>query len=149
MDINEAATALEGVSRTQGKLAERAKWPLHRHAMFGLSEGLLIAALSQTAQLRTAMIGVGLALVFVCIWDDRRRHGMFVSGWQKGATRPLMIALVLFLVMMVCAGLYVRRGDGMQTIGLIIGLITFTVCTAASVAWERIYRAELLRQDRP
>ncbi|QHL91276.1 hypothetical protein GVO57_11215 [Sphingomonas changnyeongensis] len=56
--------------------------------------------------------------------------------------------LAAFLATMVWATLYVARGDGIQFSALIIGVVTFVICTAASIAWERIYRAALLRRDR-
>lgn len=145
---HEADAALKSVSHTEEKLAERAQWPLHRHAMFGLCEGLLIAGLAQPALTTAAMFGAAMFLLVACVSDDRRRHGMFVSGWQRGATRPLMIALVAFLGTMACAAIYVRSGDEIAPLGLFIGLVTFVVCTVSSVVWERIYRAELLRKDR-
>lgn len=143
MDRNDAAAALAEVGRTERKLAERARWPFHRHAMFGLSEGLLVAAIAQPVALGAGMIAVALALLAVCIMDDRRRHGMFVSGWQAGGTRPLMFMLTAFLVAMLAASLAVRNGESAQPLGYLIGAITFAVCTAASLRWEAIYRAEL------
>lgn len=148
MDPHDAATALTSIRRTEDKLADRARWPVHRHAMFGLSEGLLIAALPQPSAIRTGMIAVGAVLILACVWDDRRRHGMFISGWQKGATRPLTFMLAAFLATMVWAALHTGRGDGIQPSGMIIGVVTFVICTGASIAWERIYRAALLRGDR-
>ena len=42
MDPNEAASALAEMGRTEKRLAAHAHWPFHRHAMFGLSEGLIV-----------------------------------------------------------------------------------------------------------
>lgn len=143
MDKTEAAAALAGVQRTESKLAAHAHWPFHRHAMFGLMEGLMVAGIAQPLAMMGGMFAVAMALLAVCIADDRRRHGMFVSGWQPGATRPLTILLTLFVVAMVGGSVLLRDGEATQPFGYLLGAVTFAVCTAASLRWEKIYRAEL------
>ena len=149
MDSNEAAAALADVGRTEQRLAQRARWPFHRHAMFGLSEGLLVAAVAQPLGLAGPMTAAAMALLAVCIMDDRRRHGMFVSGWQPGATRPLTLMLFAFLIVMLAGSLEVRDGEAAQPIGYLLGAAAFVICTAASLRWEKIYRAELEGEGRP
>lgn len=148
MNPNEAAAALAEVERTETKLAERARWPFHRHAMFGLAEGILVAGLAQPTAQAGAMIAVAMALLVICISEDRRRDGMFVSGWQPGATRPLTILITLFVLAMAAASAMARDGDGTAPLGYLYGAITFVVCTAASLRWEKIYRAELTGKGR-
>jgi hypothetical protein len=143
MNGNEAAAALAEVGRTEQRLAERARWPFHRHAMFGLIEGLVVAAVAQPLDVAGGMVVAALALLTVCITDDRRRHGMFVSGWQPGATLPLTLAIFLFVILMLVASLAVRDGEAAQPFGYLFGAIAFAVCTAASIKWEKIYRAQL------
>ena len=143
MNPNEAAAALAEVSRTETKLAERARWPFYRHAMFALSEGLVVAGVAQPIGLYGPMLAVAMALLLVCVMQDRRRDGMFVSGWRAGATRPLTILLTLFIVAMAIASAIVRDGENVQPLGYLFGAIAFAVCTAASLRWETIYRADL------
>ena len=143
MARNEAAAALVQVSEARRRLADRARWPLHRHALFGLMEGLLIAGIAQPAPIFAGMIGIAMVILVYCVTDDRRRHGMFVSGWQGNATRPLMVMLAAFVVAMVLAALAVRSGDAASPLGYALGLVTFAVCTAASLRWETVYRREL------
>lgn len=143
MDREQAAAALAEVGRTEHRLAERAHWPFHRHAMFGLAEGLLVAGVAQPLAITGAMTAAALALITVCVTEDRRRHGMFVSGWQAGATRPLTIALALFVAVMVAASAAVRGSAAAQPLGFLLGTIAFAICTWASLRWERVYRAEL------
>ncbi len=149
MNPNEAAAALALVDKTNTKLAERAHWPFHRHAMFGLAEGLVVAGLAQPTAQAGAMIVVAMALLIVCVSQDRRRDGMFVSGWQHGATRPLTILLTLFVLTMAAASAMTRSGAGVEPLAYLFGAVTFVVCTAASLRWEKIYRADLSRQARP
>jgi hypothetical protein len=143
MNPNDAAAHLADVARTQRRLAERARWPFHRHAMFGLSEGLLVAGIAQPTAIGLGMMGVAMALFALCVTEDRRRHGMFVSGWQAGATRPLTVLIVLFTIAMAVASAVVRDGETVQPLGYLIGAFTFAVCTAGSLRWERIYRGQL------
>lgn len=149
MDSNEAAAALADVGRTEQRLAERAHWPFYRHAMFGLAEGLLVAGVAQPMGIAVPMWAGAMALVVVCIADDRRRHGMFVSGWQTGATLPLTLALFAFLLILVLGAALVRDGEADQPIGYLLGTVAFAVSTAASLRWQTIYRAELAGERRP
>jgi hypothetical protein len=143
MDPNAAASALEGVNRTEQRLAERARWPFHRHALFGLAEGLIVAGVAQPTPIAAAAIVAAMVLVVVCIMDDRRRHGIIISGWQEGATRPLTLALAAFALMMAMFSAFSRDGESAQSVGYLLGGVTFVVCTAASLLWERVYRAQL------
>lgn len=144
MDRNEAAAALDEVDRTERKLAGRAHWPFHRHAMFGLAEGLLVAAIAQPVVIAAGMVAAAMALLVVCVGDDRRRHGMFVTAWQPGPTRPLMIAFLVFLLAMFVASALARSGESAQPLGYLLGAITFAVGTATSLRWQKIYRAQLV-----
>jgi len=143
MNRNEAAAALAEVSRTEEKLAQRAHWPFHRHAMFGLAEGLLVAGIAQPTAMMGGMIAVAMALLVVCVTEDRRRHGMFISGWQGKSTRLVTLALFVFLLAMLAASAAVRDGESVQPLGYLIGAVAFAVCTAGSLLWQKLYRAEL------
>jgi len=143
MNRDEAAAALAGVDRTERKLAEHARWPFHRHAMFGLAEGLLVAGAAQPIAVAAGMAAAAMALVVVCITDDRRRHGMFVSGWRAGATQPLTLAMAAVLIVMLMVSTSLGDGESAQPLGYLLGAVAFAICTAISLKWERVYRAEL------
>lgn len=146
MNLDEAAAAIAQVDRTETKLGERARWPFHRHAMFGLAQGLVVSGLAQPTAQAGAMIVAAMALLTVCIGQDRRRDGMFVSGWQPGATRPLTILLTVFVLAMAVASARTRDGGGVEPLAHLFGAIVFMVCTAASLLWEKIYRADLAKK---
>ena len=57
------------------------------------------------------------------------------------------MALFGFMIIMLAAAALLRDGDSIQPLGLLLGLITFVVCTAASVQWEKQYRAHLMRGE--
>src|SRR5687767_2232673 len=125
MNHDEAAAALDQVGATEKRLAVRAHWPFHRHAMFGLAEGLIIASVAQPIEIGGGMIVAALALLVVCIAEDRRRHGIFVNGWRSGATRPLTLVLALIVVALLLAAIFVRDGHSVQPLGFLIGLVAF------------------------
>ena len=145
MNPKDAAAALADVSETQAKLAGRARWPFHRHAMFGMAEGMIVAGLAQPNTLAVAMIVIAMVLLTICVAADRRRDGMFVSGWQPGATRPLTIGITLFVLAMAAASAMSRNVGHAVALGYMLGAITAVVCTGASLRWEKIYRADLIR----
>jgi cobalamin synthase len=147
MNRNEAAAALADVNRTENKLAERAHWPFHRHAMFGLMEGLLVAGIAQPIAMMGATIAVAMALLVVCVTEDRRRNGMFISGLQGRSTRWVVAALLVFLLPMMVASAALRDGESVQPLGYALGAIVFAVCTAGSLLWQKVYRAELAEGD--
>lgn len=148
MDRDQAAATLDEVTRAEHRLAQHAHWPFHRHAMFGLMEGLLVAGAAQPLQLLGPMIAASGALLTLCVTEDRRRHGMFVSGWQPGATRPLMVLVTIFVAIMLVASVLVRNSEAASPIGYALGAITFAVCTLASLRWETLYRRNLRGDQR-
>ena len=148
MDPNEAAAALADINRTQTRLAERARWSLPRHAMFGLVEGLVVAALAQPVVQAGAMITAAMVLLVICVVDDKRRHGMFVSGWQRGATLPTTIIVSMFVLAMAAASVAMRDENAFVPFGYLLGAVTFVICTLASLRWERVYRADLVKAHR-
>lgn len=143
MNPKDAAAALAQVELAQERLAARAHWPLYRHALFGLVEGLVVAAVAQPIAHAGVLFVVAMGLLVLCVQGDRRRDGMFVSGWQRGATLPLTILIVLFALAMAWASASLRDGSAMVPMGYLLGVITFAVCTAASLRWEKVYRANL------
>jgi hypothetical protein len=143
MNRNEAAAALADVNRTEERLAERAHWPFHRHAMFGLMEGLLVAGIAQPTAIMGGTIAVAMALLVLCVTGDRRRHGMFISGLQGRSTRWVVAGLLVLLLPMMVASAALRDGESVQPLGYLLGAIAFAICTAGSLLWQKVYRAEL------
>ncbi|WP_157973183.1 hypothetical protein [Blastomonas sp. UPD001] len=149
MTPDKAAAALASIDRTHERLAQRTRWPWHRHAMFGLVEGLMVAAVAQPLAHAGAMFLAAMVLLISCILGDRRRDGMFVSGWQAGATRPLTFVILLFVLAMAVLAVGVREASEAAPIGYVLGGLTFAVCTAASLLWEKIYRTDLTGISQP
>lgn len=143
MTPEEARKALGGVNETERRLAERMRWPFSRHAMFGLAEALIVMAVGTPGSLGIAAAGAGIALVLSLMYQDKQRYGMFVSGWHGRRTKPLMIVLVAALLAFVTASVLLRPAEGVEPLVVLVGGLTWAICTALSLRWEKLYRLEL------
>ncbi len=143
MDRNEALASLDAVRHTRGKLAQRTVWPFWRHAAFGLLEAIFIFGLSLPI---TGMIAAALVAVAIMAWivhDDKKRYGMFVSGWQGKKPRLVTMALVVFAIGMAIIS-WGARGQAVPSVAATgAALAMFVVCTAGSLWWQKLYRQEL------
>jgi len=101
----EHQAALKTVTETNERLAQKMHWPLWRHAAVGALFCVLLLGISLPGSIggviNVAMIGV----VFLLIRDDKRRHGMWVSGYQKGRTGWVMAALVGLVLACIAASM--------------------------------------------
>ena len=143
MTPDEARAALQQVDMTDNKMADRMRWPFQRHALFGLSEALIVMGLGLSGSDGMAAIGVGAALLPIMIYQDRSRYGMFVSGWSSRKARPLMLGLMAFLLGAIALALNLRWDDGTNPLVIGLFLVVLAVCTWASIRWEKLYRQEL------
>ena len=86
-----------------------------------------------------AALAVGLAIFL----NDRRRYGVFINGYRRGATLPLTLALGGGMIVLLVASIHARdAGLSPWTKAGIAGL-TFAFATAVSVVWQRVYLREL------
>lgn len=143
MTPEEARKALGGVGETERRLAERMHWPFSRHAMFGLAEALIVLAVGTPGGTGAAAAGAGIALALSLMYQDKQRYGMFVSGWHGDRTKPLMIVLIAALLAFVAAAVLLRPAEGVEPLVVLVGGLTWIVCTALSMRWEKLYRLEL------
>ncbi|MGB3796813.1 MAG: hypothetical protein WA957_10980 [Alteraurantiacibacter sp.] len=146
MDRNEALASLDAVRYTRGKLAERATWPFWRHAAFGMMEGIFIFGISLPAAGMAVAVVIAFAMMGWIIRDDKKRYGMFVSGWQGNCPKLLTVCLLIFAVGMAVISWTARGEAAPAPTALIAAFATFAVCTAGSLWWQKLYRQEL-RQD--
>ena len=142
MDRNEALRALDAVDFTEKTMADRISWPLWFHASFGLAEGLIVTGLASDRAGMTAVAG-GAAIIALLAYHTRK-SGVFVSGYRRGRTLPLTMAIIGFLLAAFAVGMIIINGRP-DDLPLAIGLGAFVtlVLTLASMWWERIYRREL------
>ena len=144
MDRNEADAALASARLSERKLADRAHWPLWRHAAFGALEALIVVGIG-------APIGVFAAcLVLACVglwWimqGDRRRDGFFVSGFSSRAALPATFLACLVVLAGVFA-IVLTGGLHLWTpLTPVVAGFVFLGCALSSIWWERLYRKDLL-----
>lgn len=139
-----AADALAGIERSRALLVNAADAPPRRHAAFAAIMGCYVATpalpLMERALASTLLI---VAVVLVIQWD-RRRTGMFISGYRAGRTRrvtALMLAVILALF-----GLSTWLAlDRHSTLGpVLLGVAAAIVAYAGSMWWCRVFRREML-----
>ncbi len=143
MDRSEAEGALAKMQESRARLAAAASCPPERHLAFAAIMGTLVA--SQAAPVAgtfaieaLCFLSIGLVL----LWD-RRRTGMFISGYRRGRTRPLTFALLAVLLVIGGFGVWLKFAKGFWWAPILAGLAVTVVSFVASRAWQRIYRAEL------
>ncbi len=121
MNPIEARAALDSIDDVQRDLALKATYcPPWRHAAFGAVMALLVLGQGFDIAIMAPLFAVAMLAVVLLVADDRRRYGLFINGYRKGRTLPV-------------------------TLALLGAAIAFGVAVAASIAWSRIYRRELLK----
>lgn len=143
MDSNEARQALDAVQGAREHLAQAMDCPPWRHAAFGAVMATLIAANAVARPFFAPLFVISMAATVWLVRGDRRRTGTFVNGWRRGRTLPLSGGLFVVLLALIFMA---RRGhsdvfvtpQGLLAIGL-----AFAIGTITSIAWQRVYLAEL------
>lgn len=135
--------ALSAANAAQAKLAERMRWPWWRHAASGLLFALLLLATTVPNVYAIAILGIILLLTAAIIRDDKKRYGMFVSGYQRGRT-GWVIAAIFAVFAAGWIGIYFAGLDNIHNpiLWIIVGGV-FLTSTALSYVWEVVYRADL------
>ena len=143
MDKTEAMAALGTVGDAQAALARAANCPTWRHAAFGGLMGMLVLAQGVETPLNFALLALAAlagALIFI---SDRRRMGMFVNGYRKGATRPMTFTLLGAMLVIGWGELAAKENGLSLATRIALALIAAALATAMSVQWQRIFRREL------
>ena len=149
MDSYEAAAALAGVEVTHERLAQQVgQCPPWRHAAFGAVMALLVGSATVSMPVQLAGTALGMGLTAWIVMDDRRRYGVFINGYRRGATLPLTFALLLAVIALMFAALRAREGGWSPWSKAGIGVLAFAVATWASVVWQRVYMRELRKGRR-
>ena len=105
MSPAEARAALDKIGATRAQIAAAGLCPPWRHAAFGLVMSLLILGLGFPLGTQVACLVLAMVLLVVIVVYDRRRYGMFINGYRKGATRPvtagLLVAILALMVLQI------------------------------------------------
>ncbi|WP_120077749.1 hypothetical protein [Aurantiacibacter odishensis] len=143
MDRNEALASLDAVRHTRGKLAQRSQWPLWRHALFGLLEATFIFGVSLPFAGMIVCVMIAAATMAWIIHDDKKRYGMFVSGWQGTRPKLVLFGLVAVAGAMAVVSFTARGEPAPSPTALLAASVTFVACTLGSLWWQKLYRQEL------
>ena len=148
MNPIEARAALDGIDDAQRALALKATYCAPwRHAAFGAIMAALVLGQGFGAMAMLPIFGAAMLAVVLLVADDRRRYGLFVNGYRKGATLPVTLALLGALLAAMFGEIHAREAGLSLATKFGIAGIAFLVAVAASVVWSRVYRRELM-QDR-
>ena len=126
-DPRDALAALES---TNDRLARRMRWPIWRHFAGGLLMTLVVAAVALPHDVAAMVFVTAMVLMLLIVRDDKKRHGMFVSGYQRGRTVWIVAAIIVLtlsalVIVLTLAGLcyaavMLANGDGNYSLGGLI-----------------------------
>ncbi|ANU07247.1 hypothetical protein A6F65_00937 [Paraurantiacibacter namhicola] len=144
MDRDEARSALDVARDTDRKMAQRLTWPLWRHALAGGLQALFVITFATPMPFAALLMAVALLGIFWIGANDRKRFGMFVSGWASEAARPSILAAIAITLAGFGAIMAVGEGINRWTPWAIpIALAVFVGVTLASLWWQKLYTQEL------
>ena len=142
-DAEQARAALDKVAAARARIAELGVCPPWRHAAFGLIMGLLILGPGLPLAMQTATMPLAMALmIWILVWD-RRRYGMFINGYRRGATLPLTVLLLIAMGGLLVWQIHMRERHAAEWVPFAIAGLAFVVGTGASVWWASIFRREM------
>jgi hypothetical protein len=139
----DAARMMAEVRAANAELARRAVAPVWHHPALGLLAGGLIAMLGQPAPLilaYEAVFGLGCWLLVVAY---KRRTGLWVSGYRKGRTRWLALALGAAYAVVAVTVLWAYRQMGVTWAPYAGGGLVAVVTTIQGFVWEAAFRRDL------
>ena len=143
MDRNEAMSALGAIDGAQAALARAADCPPWRHAAFGAVMGTVIGSGGVEPPQSFALLGAAFVGIAAIVVSDRRRMGMFINGYRKGATRPLTFVMLGVMLVIVFAEIHAKEAGLAMATRVGLALIAAAIATAMSVMWQRIFRREM------
>lgn len=144
MDPIEAQAALDSMNAAQREFATSGpKYPLWRHVAFAAVMGAIVLSQAFGPPLQIILFVFAMAAVAWIVTDDRRRYGVFVSGYRRGRTLSVTLLMVLLLLGTMGAEIHARLNDQSLAVKLGIAGSAFVIALVASLLWTRIYDREL------
>jgi len=142
----EARAALDTLDETRARIAALGVCPPWRHAAFGVIMALLVGGTGFPLPIQTSAMALAFGLMAVVFVYDRRRYGVFINGYRKGATRPFTFALLGVMLGLLVLQIWLRDRHAADVVHLAIAAVAFAVGTTASVIWARLFRRDLERR---
>ena len=138
----EARAALDAKAAAERQLAKAADCPPWRHALFGIVMAGLVATPALPLPLRLGALALILIMIAVIVQMDRRRMGMFVSGYRRGKTRIVAFALLAAILPLYLFGARAAMAGDLATPLWLAGPV-FIISVIGSVTWQRVFVSEL------
>jgi hypothetical protein len=139
--------ALAAITQANRQLAARAGWPLWRHAIAGLILGLIVASAGLPSGAMIAVLVLCLAVVPATLDNDRCRDGFSVSGYQAGRTRWVTLLVIAISIGTIWTVLHVKNTYHWWAAPFLGGFLIFFVATFGSLLWQRVYQADLAKDQ--
>lgn len=146
MERDDALSALNSIGDARAQLADALECPPWRHALFGAIMGLFVLAMAFETPLSMLLVGIATLAVALTAVNDRKRMGVFVNGYRWGGTLPVSLGLAACTALLMVAQIRLREDDSSLVLGVGLAGAEFVVATLASVLWQRLFRAEMLKR---
>ena len=147
-DAEAARSALEDTRRVRAEMADKLACPPGWHLVFGALMGTIVAAQAATP-FYTIAIEVGCAIatgILAATW--KRRLGFFINGYRRGRTRWVTFPLLAGFLAIYALVVYLKIEHGLWQAPLAGGAVMGALAAWASVIWQKVYRAEMLGEER-
>jgi hypothetical protein len=141
----EARAALDKVGAARARIADVGLCPPWRHAAFGAVMSLLILGLGFPLAVQVACLCLAMGLMALIVVHDRRRYGMFINGYRRGATRPVTAALLVAMMALIVVQIRLREQSVETWVPIVVASVAFIVAVGGSVWWARVFRRERTR----
>ena len=141
----EARAALDSAGAARAHLAALGMCPPWRHAAFGAVMALLIGGAGFPLPIQigcTVLAFVGIAII---VSYDRRRYGVFINGYRRGATRPVVAGLLVAIMALLVLQIHLREQGVAIWVPLAVTGAGFVVAVIGSVWWSRVFRGDMER----
>ncbi|QQN74383.1 hypothetical protein [Croceicoccus sp. YJ47] len=141
-DVKDPRDALAVLNSTNDRLAKRMHWPLWRHLAGGLLLTLIVGSVALPRAISIVAFVVAMVMTILLVQDDKKRHGMFVSGYQRGRTVWIVGAIVALIVSALIV--VMRFDEPVANPWFWVTLsIVFLGTSGLSSIWERVYRKDV------
>ena len=136
-------SALGAIDGAQAALARAADCPPWRHAAFGGVMGVITLSAGLGQPYNFLLLAVAFVSIALIVISDRRRMGIFINGYRKGATRPLTFVMLGVMLVIVFAEIHAKDAGLALATRVALALIAAAIATGMSVIWQRIFRREM------
>ena len=143
IDSVEATKSLAAMQDAKVRLAAAAECPPERHLAFAAIMGALVAAPIAPLPWRFVVLTFCFVAIALIVRWDRRRTGMFINGYRRGATRWITFAMLA--IVMACyfgSTISVLDRNDPWTAAL-CAMIATIAAYVGSVLWQRRFRREM------